>query len=291
MPTPDFAQPYRSRSALTMRQNLGRWPWQIRGLGVAGAAVAAVAVAACSRGAADWRQTEPARPVAAQEAGYARPPQLLVADRQPDGGVVLSGRADPQDRVRLSAPAGEAYGATADDNGRWTISLPAAADVRLFGLSEVLAGRLVQSEGYIALPPARGRAALVLRAGVGAMALGAAPARPRIAAIDCDAAGGVVISGLARPGSTLHLSIDQGAGVDARVDGDGRYSIALGAAMRAGDHEVMVSAAGDSVRTRFAIGAPPAITGVPFRGQRQADRWRIDWITPGGGVQTTYVLD
>lgn len=274
-----------------MRQNLGCWPWEIHGLKVTGAAVAAAALAACSRGGADWRQTEPARPAAAQEAGYARPPQLLGAQRLPDGGIILSGRADPQDRVRLSAPAGEAYGATADDNGRWTIDLPAAADVRLFGLSEVLAGRLVQSEGYIALPPAQGQAAVVLRAGVGAMALGAAPARPRIAAIDCDGAGGAVISGLARPGAALHLSIDENAGVDARADNDGRYSIALGAAMRAGDHQATVSAGGDSVRARFAIGAPPAIAGVPFRGQRQADRWRIDWITPGGGVQTTYILD
>jgi hypothetical protein len=272
-----------------MRQNLGRWPWEIRSFNIA--AVAVAALAACSRGGADLRQADAARPAAAQEAGYVRPPQLLVAERRPDGEVFLSGRADPQDRVRLSAPGGEAYGATADDNGRWTIALPGAADLRLFGLSEVLAGRLVQSEGYIALPPASGQAAVVLRAGVGALALGGSPDRPRIVAIDCDAAGGAVISGLARPGSTLHLSIDDGAGVDARADGDGRYSIALGAAMRAGDHEATVSVGADSAQVRFAIGAPPTFTGLPFRGQRQADRWRIDWITPGGGVQTTYVMD
>lgn len=279
-----------------MRQNLRRWPSEIGGprrliLLTAALACVGAGLAACNRGGADWRQTEPAKPAAAQEAGYVRPPQLVVAQRLADGGVILTGRSDPRDRVRLSAPGGGAYGATADDAGRWTIGVPAADEVRLFGLSEVLAGRLVQSEGYIALAPTPGPAAVVLRAGAGALALGAAPAHPRIVAIDCDAAGGAVISGLARPGSTLHLSIDNGAGVDTRADADGRYSIALGATMARGDHEAAVQAGADVTRARFTVGAAAPIAGPPFRGQRQADRWRIDWITPGGGVQTTYVLD
>jgi hypothetical protein len=281
-----------------MPQNLRPWPWRIRrrgrrslSLSLAVLAGAAGFLAACGRGDADWRQAEPAPPASGQEAGYVRAPQLTGAERTPAGGVNLTGQSDPLDRIRLSAPGGAAYGATADAKGRWTILVPPAEPVRLFGLSEVLAGRSVQSEGYIALPPAPGQTAVVLRAGVGALTLGGAPAHPRITTVDCDAAGGAVISGLARPGAALHLLVDGGVAADARADGDGRFSVALAAALKAGDHEAMAQSGADSARVQFRVDAPQPITGLPFRGQRLADRWRLDWITPGGGVQTTYILD
>jgi hypothetical protein len=109
--------------------------------------------------------------------------------------------------------------------------------------------------------------------------------------VDCDAAGGAVISGLAPPGSALHLSVDDAAAGEAKADAAGWYSVALAAAMKPGGHDVVVQAGNNSVRTRFTSDSSRPLESVLFRGQRLADRWRIDWITPGGGMQTTYVLD
>jgi len=40
-----------------------------------------------------------------------------------------------------------------------------------------------------------------------------------------------------------------------------------------------------------AVSAPAPISGLPFHATRLAGSWRIDWLTPGGGVQCTIILD
>lgn len=256
-------------------------------LGLAGLAV--LTLAACNRPSADWRED---RSAAAQDppSGYLRPPQIAQAARGPDGGTVLSGQAEPDVRLRLASPDGGAYGATADDAGRWSLALPASAQVRLFGLSEETAGRVVQGEGYIAVLPAPSRPAVVLRGGAGAALLEQSPTL-QIAAVDFDAAGGAVVTGTAAPGAAIRGAVDGTAAGETHASPSGRFSMALAASLHAGAHKVEVASPNGHALAQVLVSAPRPAGDVPYVGQRLDGAWRIDWLTPGGGPQSTVVFD
>jgi len=254
----------------------------------------ALGLAACGRGGAAWRPADAPASPDSQESGYLRPPLLLSAQRTPGGGVVLSGRSGPQVRVRLSSPPpnSTAYGATTRDNGDWSIATPASPGVGLFGVAEELVGRDVQGEGYVAVLPAPGPAGALLRAGGGAAVLAEhRPAGLIIAAVDYDGSGAVVVSGLAKPGAPARLFVDGAAAGEARVNDRGRFSISLGSILKPGDHEVRVDCADQTSSTKFTLDHPRSISGLPYQGERTPAGWRIDWLTPGGGEQTTLIFD
>jgi hypothetical protein len=254
------------------------------------AGLAAAALAACSRG-GDWRTPTAANGGTDSQAGYVAPPRFTAAARLGDGEIEIVGRADRGAGVRLASPDGAAFAAVTDSRGAFSLAVPAAKTVRLFGLSEDVGGRRVQGEGYLAVIPAPGRTAVLLRAGAGAEAAGPAAAVPQITTVDFDAGGGAVASGLARPGAALRLSLDGAAAGEARADAQGRFSFTLAAPLKPGDHEFLLDSAGGEARTRVAVSPPRPISGLPFRGERLANGWRIDWLTPGGGAQTTLIMD
>jgi len=261
---------------------------------VAGALALAAALAACGRGGAAWRPADTLAPPSPEESGYLRPPLPRTAQRVPGGGVVLSGRSGPQVRVRLSSPPPNsvAYGATARDDGEWSITTPASSDVGLFGVAEELVGRDVQGEGYVAVLPRPGPAGVLLRAGGGAAVLiNPLVTTVKIAAVDYDGSGATVVSGLARPGAAVRLYVDGAATGEARVNDRGRFSISLTGSLKPGDHEVRVDCADQSVTAKFALDHPRTISGLPYHGERTPTGWRIDWLTPGGGEQTTLIFD
>lgn len=256
-------------------------------LGLVGAAAALIV--GCNRPSADWR-TDRANAQPDAPSGYLRPPQVLGAVRGGDGGAVLSGQSEPDVRLRLASPDGGAYGATADDGGRWTIAIPASAEVRLFGLSEEAAGRVVQGEGYVAVLPAPCRPAVLLRAGAGAALLEQSPAL-RIVAVDFDAAGGAVVSGTASPGAAVRGVVDGAAAGETHAGPRGHFSMALAETLKDGAHQIQVQSPAGATLALVKVSAPQPATGVPYRGQRLGDAWRIDWLTPGGGPQSTVVFD
>lgn len=269
-------------------------PKRARGL-VAVMGLAAV-LAGCGRGGGDWRQAQsPAPPPSAAEAlDYLSPPQVTGAERGADGAVTLAGRAGPDVTVRLSSPDGGAYGATAADDGAWTITLPAAQAAREFGLSEDFGGRQVQGEGYFVVLPGDGPAAVLLRAGEGAVVERASAAgRPAlaIAAIDFDQSGAVVVSGRCAPQAAVGLRLDGAVQGEGRCEETGGFSISGSAVLKPGAHEAEVAAAGRAAMANFTISPPAAFTSLPYQAQRLAGAWRIDWLTPGGGPQTTLILD
>jgi hypothetical protein len=235
-----------------------------------------------------------AAPVSVEESGYLRPPAVLTARRAAGGGVVVAGRSGPDARVRLSSPPPNsvAYGATARDNGDWSIATPDSPKVGLFSLTEELAGRDVRSVGYLAVLPRPGPAGAVLRAGGGAAVLVAAPAAAlRIAAVDLDGSGAAVISGLARPGASARLFVDGVAAGEARVNDRGQFSISPASVLAPGDHEIRVDCGEQTANATFSVDRPRPISGPPFLGERTPTGWRIDWLTPGGGEQTTLIFD
>lgn len=239
---------------------------------------------------ASWRGDAPRAPTdPAAEAGYLKPPTLTASQARPDGSVLLAGQAAPGATVRLGSPTGEAFSATADATGKWTARLAASPEVRLFGLSmSPERDRQVQSQGYLALLP-DGRAAQ-LRSGASAYVYGPGSDAPRLMSIDFDRDGAAAVSGSARAGSGLSLRIDRAARGVGKADSQGRFHLAVEQPLNAG--ALTFEIAGDSGEQALAIPVSAAADlTAPYRASRAGNAWRIDWTTPGGGLQSTLILD
>lgn len=251
-----------------------------------------LALAACGKG-GDWRHVQPPSPAADNDAdaGYVRPPQVKAAMRAQDGGVILSGQAEPNTRVRLLSPDGAANGGTVTGDGAWSMPTPPGGGI--YGLSEDLGGRIVQGEGYVVTLPAPGRPGALLRAGGGATVLGGGEGGAlRITAVDFDSAGGGVVSGFAPTGTGLRLAMDGAtASGEVKADAHGRFFISAPSPLKAGPHQIRVVGGGQMAVADIAVQPPAPISGQPFHAARQANGWRVDWMTPGGGRQTSLILD
>jgi len=230
------------------------------------------------------------RPPAASEAerGYAPPPAVTFAARAGEGRVLLSGTAPAASRVRVASPAGQQTFVLADAGGAWRMALPLAADVRLFGVSAPVAGRVVQAEGYLAVTP-HGEAAQ-LRAGSGAVVLDRPGPGIAVLAADFDRKLAAVISGRAPALALVKIAVD-GEGVgQTNADASGRFMLALDKPLKPGAHAIAASAGGLSNEVSLTASPPDPLTGGPFRAEAALAGWRVDWLTPGGGVQSTVLF-
>lgn len=244
-----------------------------------------MALSACGDGGRPVWKGEAAK--AGAEAGYLQPPRV-EAIRVARSGLALAGTAAPGARIRLGAPTGELrYGST-DQTGRWTIVIPRSGDLRLFGVSMTVGERTVQAEGYLAVTP-DGRAAQ-LRAGAGSLVLSPPSRRPLMLALDFDRDGAAMVSGVGTIGAEIGLRLDRAAAGGATIDRQGRYSFALSRPMAAAGHELEISGEGGE-QVLMVSAARSASLGQPFRAERALGAWRIDWMTPGGGVQSTLLFD
>ena len=255
-------------------------------LGLAGAALGG-----CGRSGADWRQSHASESSGTPEADYIRPPQVLAVTADVSGAVIVSGRSEPLVTVRLSSPGGEAHGSTAGSDGVWRVAAPPARDVREFGLSEVIGDRVVQSEGYVAILPNGRPPAVLLRAGTGSIALQPGDGGLHLRTVDFDAGGGATVSGVAKAGAAVHLILDGAPAGDAHADPAGRFAITAGGSLKPGNHQLVVETPTAADQAGVALSPPAPISGLPFHATRLAGSWRIDWLTPGGGVQCTIILD
>jgi hypothetical protein len=225
-----------------------------------------------------------ARGEPATEAGYRPPPDATLVQRLPGGAILLGGVADPASRVRLASPGGAITQASVDARGGWRARLAPSADVRLFGLAAVEHGRTVQAEGYLAVTP--GGIAAQLRAGAGALVLaGRGPLR--ILALDYDRKGGAVLSGTARPGASLAILADETARGRASVGADGRFAMAFDEPLASGVHRLAAVDGPNRAEITASLTPAAALTRGPYRAEQEPSGWRIDWLTPGGGLQTT----
>ena len=223
----------------------------------------------------------------ASESAYRPPPSVLAAQHTANGVVVLVGRADAGDRVRLAASTGARTPAVTDGRGGWRARLAPAGEVRLFGLAAFGQGRTVQAQGYLAVTP-DGLVAQ-LRAGAGAEVLRPGPPL-RILAVDYDRKGGAVVSGADRPGATVALSADGLQRGRIAVNHDGRFAMALDEPLAPGPHRIEADDGGARAAVSLSVTPAAPLTGGPFRAGREAGGWRIDWLTPGGGGQTTFLF-
>lgn len=252
---------------------------------IVAAGVAAVLLAACDSSAPGPSKTDD-KPDSA-EAGYVAPPTVEGVQRAGDH-VTLSGRAAPDADLRLGSPTGEVMMGKVDAKGRWRLNVPIEPDVRLFGLSTTREGRTVQAEGYVMVSP-EGEVAQ-LRAGAGTRRLAAGSSSPRILSVDVDREGGAVVSGVAAPGAGLNIRVDRVTRGGGRTDEEGRFYISLTDSLSPGIHDIQVNGEGGENAVAIAISPAAPLTYGPLRADRTAQGWRIDWMTPGGGVQTTLLI-
>jgi hypothetical protein len=232
----------------------------------------------------------PAPPAAPRpaEAAYRTPPILTSATLLADGRVRLTGLAGPGDRVRLASPAAAAVYAAAGRQGVWNLVVAAPAAPRLFGLAMIEHGRAVQSEGYLALTP-EGTAAQ-LRSGAGAVVLGAPLAAPAILAVDFDSKGGTVVSGRAPPRTVIDLWGDGARRARTVAGPSGAFSAPLDEPLSFADHQLQIVAGDRRAGASPRLTPPVPLAGGPYRATSTPNAWRIDWLTPGGGLQTTLLL-
>ncbi len=245
--------------------------------------VAAAGLMACS---GESRPVAGGEARAGAEPGYMVPPGIVQATLQGEA-MVLTGEAAPMAQIRLATPAGEALTATSDRQGAWTLSLPRPAEAQIFGLSMALPARQVQAQGYVLVTP-RGQAAL-LRAGTGAVRLDALPDGV-IGAFDFDQDGGAVLSGTAPADAVVSIRLDGRQTAEGRADAAGRYVVQL-PRISPGEHRLDVLGDAFTDTVSVAVSAAEPLVAGPLRTQVVAGGLRADWLTPGGGVQSTVIID
>jgi hypothetical protein len=223
--------------------------------------------------------------------GYHAAPQVAAASRAADGSVSLSGRALPSSPVRMvSLAAGASIETRADGSGAWTAALGPVSEPALYRLTEEAGGKAVEAEGYVAVLPGTPTVAL-LRAGFGAeVAPGPAKAPLKILAVDYDLDGAAVVSGLARATSPVRLLVDGQAVIEGAAGPDGRFSLTLPKPLAPGRHQLQALTPQATAEAAVVLTPPATPRGAPYQAQALPTGWRVDWITPGGGVQTTLFL-
>jgi len=251
-----------------------------------------VVLTACGpseRGDSAWRGEVPksgADP--ATEAGYLKPPSLTSSRQAVDGRVELEGNAEPGTEVWLGAPGGATMTGTAGPDGVWSIRIPSSGRVQLFGLSMNAEGdRRIQAQGYLAVLP-DGRSAQ-LRSGASAQVIGPASTAPRLLSVDFDRDGAASVAGVALPESGVSLRVDRSAAGAGKTDRQGRFHLAIERPLAPGDRRFEIAGERGEQTSVLSI-SPAAPLGQPFRAARIGGHWRIDWMTPGGGVQSTLIL-
>jgi len=240
----------------------------------------ALVAAACSPSGAP-----PAAGAARQDEAAYLPPPVVDQVSAEAGATRLGGQATAGAKVRLASPGGAELATTAE-GGRWSLAVPGAGAPRVFGLSQSLEGRTTQAEGYVFLGADGG--GWLLRSGGAARPLGSAPARGLV--IDYDRSGGAVVSGPGPAGALLVAQLDGRRAGEGRADPKGRFEIRLNGPAPMGESRLRVFGEGLNLETRIRLSPPAPLTAGPVRAEDRGQGLRIDWMTPGGGVQTTQIL-
>jgi hypothetical protein len=222
--------------------------------------------------------------------GYRAPPSVARVGKSGDGSVTLSGRALPSSQVRMVSPAGASIETRADGSGAWTAALGPVSEPTLYRLAEDANGQHIDAEGLLAVLPGAPIVAL-LRAGAGAqVAPDADKAALRILAVDYDMAGAAVVSGRARPGAPVRVMVDGQVAMEGTAGADGRFALTLSKPLSPGRHRLQASTPQAAAEADVAVTPPMPPKNAPYQAQAQPFGWRVDWITPGGGAQTTLLL-
>jgi hypothetical protein len=224
-------------------------------------------------------------------ADYIEAPVVLVGGRTRDGLVTVGGKGPPDAIVRLGAPEGQSWGMTAGVDGQWSFAVPLSGAPRMLSLTSDKAGRAVHADGAVVLLPEPGAPVIVARSGYGARPIGLQSLRPVIVALDYDGGGGGIISGVARSGSVVRLSIDGRDAGGVRTDAQGRFvASAVKQPLKPGRRLIRVENADGAAQLDTDVQPTGRLDGV-YAARRQSDGWRLDWRSSAQAIQTTVVFD
>jgi hypothetical protein len=221
--------------------------------------------------------------------GYVKSPEVTSVAVTAAGELLVTGSALPEARVRLTAPAGQAYGVTAGTDGRFQASLPQMSGGSFYDLAMETEGRLMRAEGRLFVPPASDIGApprsVLLRPGASALPLW--PQASLLAVVDYDAGGAMAVSGRTDPGLTVDVEIDGQPALEVRSGENGVYTAALPVrgGLRNGTVTIGVHSR-DRFETRQISLRHPTSEGAVLTG----GAWYVDWAISGGGLQTTVVF-
>jgi hypothetical protein len=242
----------------------------------------------CEPPAANTVHAPPAASSGSQD--YRAAPELLGGGRDAGGRTELFGSAAPGAVVRLASPGGAAQFVTADAGGQWRLAIAPSAAPRLLGLSMSDGGQVVQAVGYLFLAP--DGVVARLKAGGGTESpppsgVGLAPL-----ALDFDNQRAATLSGVAAPQETVSVRVDGVERGQAVANAKRRFVIQLSQPLAVGPHAFELVGVGGDVDVRFSvtIDAPAPLANTTYAASRFGNGWRVDWITPGGGEQTTLIL-
>ena len=224
---------------------------------------------------------------AMRAAGYARAPVITGIEQAGSDMVVVTGDTIPNARVRFAYGDQRAIGVTADSKGRFRAELPIGTQGGIYDLSAGDLGRLMHADGRLFIPPGMPQKAILMRPG--APSFPVVPHASQLLVADYDSAGAFALAGRVTPKTAVNLVVD-GVRVRQMSDDTGYFSAIMqipsptqGAVVA--DVSVQV---GDTSWTRTisvtsATGEGDRITAIP-------KGWRVDWMLPGGGIQTTLVF-
>ena len=256
---------------------------RLQAAAVAIVAAMAIVAEACRPSSEPAAKVTPPKP---PSSGYQVPPEVTSVGPGPAGRIDVFGVASAGVAVRLATPSGVASFATAAPDGTWRMQIPASADPRMFGLSMSAGGRVVQSVDYLFVAP-DGRTAR-LRAGGGSEVVGRSG--PGTLVLDYDTQRAATLSGDATPGALLSLKVDGVERGQASADAGGRFVLPLNQPLTAGAHDLDLTGSDAEIAAGAVIGQPAQLSASPFYAAHSGAGWRIDWLTPGGGEQTTLIL-
>lgn len=144
---------------------------------------------------------------------------------------------------------------------------------------------MIQASGYLLVT--QGGLGVVLRSGAGALVL-SGPEPARIAAFDIDREGGAVVSGFGPAGTRVSARVDGNKLGEGRIDARGRYVLALSGPVNPGRHSLKVF--GEAIDASLSVDVDRAqVLTSPYRTTQVGPHLRVDWMTPGGGEQTTWI--
>ena len=155
----------------------------------------------------------------------------------------------------------------------------------------MLAGRPVRARGYIAALPSPSSPAAILLPGGGAEPLPGREPRLRLSGVDFDGSGAGVAAGVAPPGDTIRLELDGVETGVGRANARGVFTVPLAQTLHPGSHALTAATTRAQAQASFSAAPAAAIAHPPLAASRAGAAWRIDWMTPGGGVQTTIIFD